>query len=220
MDLRSDEGSFTVEASLLLPIIMMITMLLLFFSLYTYQRTMLLQFSSATAERAAYNWDNSNKGTGGAFPAGSYDSLYWRIGEDGLLASLFGTGSVNGGVELTVPAQGAQGSLPKLKLEHSAEKLPANMTGEMSYSYNFSGRRISTELQRVLRLPVLDGLMEDKSEPIVKTQAVVTEPVEFIRTVELMRYYAAKFKNGKQENSSGTGMDKQEAGQMLNTLKK
>lgn len=122
---------------------------------------------------------------------------------------------------MAVPVSGTQGPLlPEIKLQQPAQRIPANMTGEMTYSYNLSGRMIRTELQRVLLLPMLDGLMEDAAQPVVMTQAAVTEPVEFIRTVELMRYYAAKFKKGKQDNGSGTGMDKQEAGEMMKTLKK
>lgn len=221
MNLRSEEGSFTIEASLLLPIMMGIIMLLLFFSLYTYQRTMLLQASSVTAERAVYNWDNSHKGISGEFAAGEYDSLYWRIGEDGLLASLFGTGALNGGVKLAVPAAGVQQALPEVKLRQSAENIPANMTGELVYSYGLASRTISAQLKRMLQLPILDGLLEDGAVPVVTTRSVVTEPVEFIRTVELMRYYGAKFKSGGgQDGSTGTGMDKQDAAKMLTSLKK
>lgn len=221
MNLKSEEGSFTIEASMLLPIIMGITMLLLFFCLYTYQRTMLLQVASVTAERAAYNWDNSHKGAEGAFTAGEYDSLYWRIGEDGLLSSLFGAGAANGGVRLALPAAGGDESLPIVKLQQSAAKVPANMTGELVYTYGLTGRKISSELKRMLHLPVLDELLEDEADPEVKTQSVVVDPVEFIRTVDLMRYYGAKFKGSKQDSGgSGTSMEKQDAAKMLTKLKK
>lgn len=219
MNLKNDEGSFTIEASMLLPIIMGITMLLLFFCLYTYQRTMLLQVASATAERAAFNWDNSHKGTEGAFAVGDYDSLYWRIGEDGLLTSLFGAEAGNGGVKLTLPAAGGSETLPVVKLQQSAEKVPANMTGELVYTYSLTNRKVSTELKRVLHLPVLDEILEDNAEPEVQAQSVVTDPVEFIRTVDLMRYYGAKFKGNGQDSGSGTSLEKQDAGKMLTKLK-
>ncbi len=94
--LKDERGSFTIEASLLLPIVMFITMLLLFFCLYSYQQSMLLQVASASTERAAYNWDNSHKEVSGSFVTGEFDSLYWRIGEDALLSSLFGGVGGNG----------------------------------------------------------------------------------------------------------------------------
>ncbi|MNI23284.1 hypothetical protein D3C73_768690 [compost metagenome] len=221
MNLRSDEGSFTIEASMLLPIIMGITMLLLFFCLYTYQKTMLLQAASVTAERAAYTWDNSHKDAEGAFAEGEYDSLYWRIGEDGLLTTLFGGSSAEGAAQQAVPfsASGETGAaLPVTKLQHAAEQIPGNMKGELIYTYSLTGRRISTELKRVLRLPVLDELLEDQAEPEVKAYSALTEPVEFIRTVDLMRYYGKKFKSGGDE-ASGTSLDKQDASKMLVKLK-
>jgi hypothetical protein len=196
-----------------------ITMLLLFFCLYTYQRTMLLQVASVTAERAAFNWDNSHKGAEGAFAIGDYDSLYWRIGEDGLLTSLFGAEANDGGVQLTLPAAGGSGALPVVKLQQSAGKVPANMTGELAYTYSLTSRKVSTELKRVLHLPVLDDILEDNAEPVVWAQSVVADPVEFIRTVDLMRYYGAKFKGKGQVSGSGTSMEKQDAGKMLTKLK-
>ncbi|WP_310831772.1 TadE/TadG family type IV pilus assembly protein [Paenibacillus pedocola] len=220
MNLKNDEGSFTIEASMLLPIIMGITMLLLFFCLYTYQRTMLLQVASVTAERAAFNWDNSHKGAEGAFAIGYYDSLYWRIGEDGLLTSLFGAEAGDGGVQLTLPAAGGSGTLPVVKLQQSAAKVPANITGELAYTYSLTSRKVSAELKRVLHLPVLDEILEDNAEPEVQVQSVVADPVEFIRTVDLMRYYGAKFKGKGQDSGSGTSMEKQDAGKMLTKLKK
>ncbi len=217
--LKDDRGSFTIEASLLLPIIMCITMLLLFFCLYSYQQSMLLQVASAAAERAAYDWDNSHKEVEGTFAAGEYDSLYWRIGEDGLLSSLFGGNTESGGQKLELPAK-TQGTnvLPLLKLEHASSMVPDNMLGEMNYTYSLTGRRVSAELKRMLDLPVLDDVLADEAKPVVKAQSVVTEPVEFIRTVDLMRYYGAKFKGGSQHGGAPVAMEKKDASAMMTKL--
>ncbi|ULO06470.1 pilus assembly protein [Paenibacillus sp. 19GGS1-52] len=219
--LKDDRGSFTIEASLLLPIIMFITMLLLFFCLYSYQQSMLLQVASAATERAAYDWDNSHKEVGGSFAAGEYDSLYWRIGEDGLLSSLFGGTAASGGQKLELPAETHGTSvLPLLKLEHASSMVPDNMLGEMNYTYSLTGRRVSAELKRMLDLPVLDDVLADGAKPVVKAQSVVTEPVEFIRTVDLMRYYGAKFKagSGSQSGGAAVAMEKKDASAMMTKL--
>ncbi|WP_379154994.1 TadE/TadG family type IV pilus assembly protein [Paenibacillus sp. sgz5001063] len=216
--LRKDEGSFTIEASLLLPIIMCITMLLLFFCLYSYQKSMLLQVASAATERAAYNWDNSRKETKGSYAIGEYDSLYWRIGDDDLLSSLFGIDAPNGGASITLPAAGEEGALPVVKLTHASAMIPANMPGEMNYAYSLTGRKVSAELKRMLNLPVLDEILSDKAVPVVQARSVVAEPVEFIRTIDLMRYYGAKFKGNTENAKSGTGMDRKNAAVMLNKL--
>lgn len=220
ISLKKDEGSFTVEASLLLPIIMGIIMLLLFFSLYTYQKSMLLQIASAATERAAYNWENSNRATDGAFQAGNYDPLYWRISEDGLLSSLFGVGAEEGSTRITLPGD-ANGGGPLLvvKLNRAAQMAPAGLQGEMRYAYGLTGRRISMELEKMLRLPVLDHVLADGAAPEVFARSFVTEPVEFIRTVDLMRYYGAKFKRGSGGSKEGAGMEKKNAALMLEKLR-
>lgn len=217
--LKDDRGSFTIEASLLLPIIMFITMLLLFFCLYSYQQSMLMQVASAATERAAYDWDNSHKEMEGSFAAGEYDSLYWRIGEDGLLSSLFGGDTDSGGQKLELPVE-TQGTsvLPILKLEHASGMVPDNMPGEMNYTYSLTGRTVSAELKRMLDLPLLDDVLADEAKPVVKAQSVVTEPVEFIRTVDLMRYYGAKFKGGSQSGGSSTAMEKKDASAIMTKL--
>ncbi|AIQ56729.1 TadE/TadG family type IV pilus assembly protein [Paenibacillus borealis] len=219
--LQQDEGSFTIEASLLLPVIMCITMLLLFFSLYSYQKSMLLQVGSAAAERAAYNWENSNRAVDGEFAAGNYDPLYWRISEDGLLGSLFGTGAQNGSTAIELPGEAgdeAGGQLPLVKLWHASQIVPANLTGEMSYTYGLTSRKISAKLKKMLRLPVLDELLADGAVPEVSARSYVTEPVEFIRTVDLMRYYGSKFKDTSSGSKEGTGMEKKNAAIVLDTL--
>ncbi|WP_238652506.1 TadE/TadG family type IV pilus assembly protein [Paenibacillus piscarius] len=218
--LGKDEGSFTVEASLLLPIIMGIIMLLLFFSLYTYQKSMLLQIASAATERAAYNWENSNRATDGAFQAGNYDPLYWRISEDGLLSSLFGVGAEDGSTRVALPGDAnGGGPLPVVKLHRAAQMVPAGLQGEMRYAYGLTGRKISMELEKMLRLPVLDHFLADGAAPDVLARSFVTEPVEFIRTVDLMRYYGARFKQSSTGNKEGAGMEKKDAAYMLEKLR-
>lgn len=222
MELCRDEGSFTVEASLLLPILMGITMLLLFFSLYSYQKSMLLQIASASAERAAYNWENSNRATDGSFSTGAYDPLYWRIREDGLLSSLFGAGAKSGSTVIELPGESEAmeegGQLPAVKLRQAAGMVPAGLAGEMSYSYSLTGRRVSAELKKVLRLPVLDNLLADQAMPDVYARSSVTEPVEFIRTVDLMRYYGARFQGGPPGSEADTGIERKKAATVLEKL--
>ncbi|WP_410513876.1 pilus assembly protein [Paenibacillus sp. BR2-3] len=221
--LGKDEGSFTIEASLLLPIIMFITMLLLFFCLYSYQKSMLLQIASASAERTAYNWDNSHKEVTGSFAVDQYDSLYWRIGEDNLLGSLFGAGLENGSVTVILPGSGgstgSSGILPEVKLQQSAARVPDNMPGEMRYIYGLTGRKVTAKLRHILDLPALDEILADGGVPVVEAHSLVVEPVEFIRTVDLMRYYGAKFKGESGSGETGTAMKQKDASELVGKLK-
>lgn len=219
--LGRDDGSFTIEASLLLPMIMFITLLLLFFSLYSYQKSMLLHVGSAAAERAAYNWDNSYKDAMGTFSKEQYDSLYWRIGEDHLLGSLFGQGPEYDSVRVELPDQNggraASASLPEKKLGQSAAMVPTNMSGAIKYIPGISGRKVTTKLEHLLDLPVLDEILADGGVPVVEAQSLVVEPAEFIRTVDLLRYYGAKLKGKGGE--SGSALSKEELSKMGGKLK-
>jgi len=219
--LWKDEGSFTIEASLLLPIIMFITMLLLFFCLYSYQKSMLLQVGSLTTERGAYNWDNSYKGKTGSFTAGQSDSLYWRIGEDNMLGSLFGTGTESGNIAVQLPDEneGMTGDLPVVKLGHSAVSVPENLPGAIKYTFGLSGRKVSIKLRHLLDLPGLQNVLSDGGTPEVEVQSLITEPVEFIRTVDLMRYYGAKFQGVSTNEEPGTVMKQSDASEMIGKLK-
>nr|WP_302848100.1 TadE/TadG family type IV pilus assembly protein [Paenibacillus sp. NFR01] len=217
-ELRHEEGSFTLEASMLLPILMGIAMLLLFFCLYSYQKSMLQQMASAVSERAAYSWDNSHKQSkDGSFSSGSYDSLYWRISEDALLQSLFGLGKEGGEVTAELPFSGNTDVLPMKKLGQAADMLPAPLPGRMNYDYGLQGRSIETQLSKSLRLPVLDDILSDSARPQGQARSFVAEPVEFIRTVDLMRYYGEKFK-GAGEGTEDK-MNPKKASAVLNKLK-
>ncbi|MGV2786922.1 pilus assembly protein, partial [Clostridium perfringens] len=101
---KDESGSFTVEASLVLPIVLMVTVLLLFLCLYIYQQSMLVQASAAASERTAFSWDNSHKiAATGSVEQGQYDSLYWRLTDDHVLGTLFGLAGGAGTKAIQLP---------------------------------------------------------------------------------------------------------------------
>lgn len=205
---------------MVLPIILCITMLLLFFCLYAYQKSMLLQVAASASEQAAFNWDNSHKAKDGSFTAGEYDTLYWRIGDDRLLSGLFGLGSDESATGITLPSEEGDGGLPEIKLGNAAVRIPGEMTGEMNYSYSLSGRAVSTRVSKMLQLPVIDELLSDGAQPEADSRSLIVEPVEFIRTVDLMRYYGAKFRGTSGGSGQETGMKKDDASEMVKKLGK
>lgn len=210
---RDQRGAFTLEASLVLPMIFCTVLLLLFFCLYLYQHALLGQAAVVAAERTAYTWDNSHREVmTGSLAEGEYDSLYWRLGDDGMLKTIFGWGGEGGAVKLDLPAgAGGEGeSLPLKKLSRTGAGLPEGIHGEMRYDNRVLLRKVSVALDRLVPLALLEGWMDDVSQR-ARAEAYVVEPVEWIRTVELARYYGEKFRSGKDK----AGMDKQEAQEAL-----
>ena len=75
--------------------------------------------------------------------------------------------------------------------------------------YEVITRKVRVGLDRLIPLVPLERVIGDVTQ---SGQAVsyVVEPVEWIRTVDLARYYGAKFKGG-----GGEKMDQKEAGKAL-----
>ncbi|WP_145320388.1 TadE/TadG family type IV pilus assembly protein [Paenibacillus xylanexedens] len=209
--LKKEEGSFTVEASLIFPVVLFILVLLLFFTMYMYQKTFLNQHAYAASERAAYSWDNSYKqAMTGEFVAGEHDNLYWRLSDDRMLGALFGWVGADSHVRVSVPA-GEGGSLSEQKLAQAVQHMPSAMKGTIEYQNSLIQRKITTKLDQVISLPLPSFLFDSGNRVQTQGSSAVVEPVEFIRTVDLVRYYAAKFK-GKGGTATNTAA---EAGQVV-----
>lgn len=152
--LKKEEGSFTVEASLIFPVVLFILVLLLFFTMYMYQKTFLNQHAYAASERAAYSWDNSNKqAMTGEFVAGEHDNLYWRLTDDRMLGALFGWAGADNQVSVSIPA-GEGGSLSEQKLAQAVQHMPSAMKGTIEYQNSLIQRKVTTKLDQVISLPL------------------------------------------------------------------
>ncbi|WP_339294824.1 TadE family protein [Paenibacillus sp. FSL W7-1279] len=208
---KDETGSFTVEASLVLPIVLMVTVLLLFLCLYIYQQSMLVQASAAASERTAYSWDNSHKiAATGSVEQGQYDSLYWRLTDDHVIGTLFGYAGGEKTKSISLPhGEAGGGKLPELKMSKGGTAVPASLAGEMSYTNQLLIRKVTTSLNEQVSLTPLSRILDDGGQIKVSAQSIVVDPVEFIRTVDLMRYYGSKFQGGR------NGTDKTAAGEVL-----
>lgn len=209
-----EEGSFTIEASLVLPLVFVVVVLLLFLCLYIYQKSMLVQVSNAASERVAFIWDNSYKeATDGAVEEGVYDSLYWRLTDDALLASLFGWGGGQGGQSMSLPGKDVdQGGLPVRKLAKGSSALPVGIRGEIYYDNKLLLRTVETELQQAVSLTPVTRILNGDGNIYAAAQSAVVDPVEYIRTIDLMRYYGSKFQ--------GTGGSKTDQGVASEVLRR
>ncbi|OAZ42171.1 TadE family protein [Paenibacillus polymyxa] len=190
---QKEDGSFSLEASLVFPILLLVIFIMLFFCLYIYQKSILVQVASTASERAAYSWDNSFKEPRtGAFAQGQRDSLYWRLKDDVMLGALFGWAGANNQESVQVPGGNEGGSLPAQKLSNAENRMPAGMHGQMTYENSMIHRKVTTELDKIVEVPLLNQFL-DQTDLQGKMSSGVVEPVEWIRTVELVRYYGAKF---------------------------
>jgi hypothetical protein len=200
---RGERGSFSLESALVMPLMLLLVLSILLFGMYMYQKVMLYYSAGITAERAAFSWDNGNKEPkSGIAPAGSYDGLYWRVGEDNMLESVFGLASGGSAEEsITVPPVSggeAPDALAALKLNRASQWLadvrPA-FEGQAVYERGVVQRLVQVKLLQPITLSALELLL-GKSEPKAVAAAAVVEPAEFIRSVDLARYYGSKLSKG------------------------
>lgn len=199
--LREDKGSFTLESVFVFPVMLALIFSFIFFSLYFYQNVVVYYSASAMAESAAFNWDNSHRDVRtGMLKETRYDGLYWRIGTDGALGSLLGSiwkGEAEAAsVSLPVPSdeQEGHGSLARRKLMLAGgwvrtAELP--IEGEIRLVHEGLSRYVEANLTKPIRLfPGESGGWSKR--PAALARSYVTDPVEFVRTVDLLRYYGER----------------------------
>jgi len=205
----NQKGSFTIEASLVFPIVFLVTILLLFLSLYVYQKSTLYYFADLTAKRAAWSWDNSYKdaATGKFNPyekdAGTgqqrqNDGLYWRFSDFHILDVLtfqFSKAAKPKEVPITSGDRSKpvrEDNLTNYKLQKAASLLPPGFSGTMSYENLFYKRKIKVHLENPLKMPDFITVWFRKELVEADASAFVTEPAEFIRDVDFSIYAGKK----------------------------
>jgi hypothetical protein len=192
---RDQRGSFTLEAGLVFPWVLMIVFFLLFLLVWTADRVTVQYSVSSAGERAAFAWSHSSADLRtGAYAPGEDDGLYWRLRDDALLAGLFGW--ISGKEDYRVPIGDnamQEGGLAIRKLQKTASSFPPGMKGFVSYRNRLGFREILTQASR----GSAPGPLQFFGRPGAGNRAVygsspVTEPAEWIRTFDLVRYYTGK----------------------------
>ncbi|NGP44451.1 pilus assembly protein [Bacillaceae bacterium SIJ1] len=200
--LKDEKGSFTLEASLVFPIIFLSVIAMLILSLYVYERVVLYQRASVAAERVAYVWDNSNKHPEtGAFDIGERDGLYWRLTSDQVLELLFDAFG-DGGAQTSIQIGQSGGGLIEQKLgKHATTVFRDGTTGTVEYSNHLYEKKVTVKLEKTLRMPELLGNLLDGNLQ-AEASATITDPVEFMRTSDLMATYAQRIASHISQNSN------------------
>lgn len=188
-----ESGQFTLEATLVFPLILLVCCALLFFSMAMYRSAQLEFAADAAAERSAANWDNSYKDPQtGSYPLGKGDGLYWRTSASEWSA-LFG---LSGGKssKLTLPTASGS-SFNQQKLSQAATGLSPDISGEMEYRNSFIVRSVRVQLEQQGHMPGFVMQLLPRSVSTGQAVSFVTEPAEFIRNLELFVDYASRLKS-------------------------
>lgn len=199
-----ERGSFTLEASIVFPLLFAMVLAFLIFGMYLYQKTVVYYAAAITSERAAFSWDNSHRDPkSGMLLEPQYDGLYRRLGSDGALASIFGLDGKEEGRSIDIPEEATDSGAGD-KTDNTIIKLASASvwmtTASLPYdgTVRFIGNGLSRLVEVELRKPIQLLPWERswiREEPGASADGSIVDPVEFVRSVELVRYYSNKFSN-------------------------
>ena len=196
------KGSFTIEASFVLPLILLSTLSLLFLALYVYQTTSAFQNAGVAADRAAFIWDNSNKNAvTGDYSIEQDDGLYWRLHSDSM-SDLFRFIIPNAAAEISLPASASSSHAgPEGKMQKVGGTLSADWSGKMRYVNSGFYREVTVHLEKPFRSPPF--MMGKLSKDVTSTAAAqVVDPVESIRLVDLTRSFIKEIQGRIRPNAA------------------
>lgn len=165
--IRGDSGKFALEATLVLPLVLVITFACVFITSGMARQAGLYANAAQAGARAAFNWDNSYKAaTTGAFYPGRYDDLYWRLTQD----------FDNSG-------------LARRKIAKAVDGISGGSKTSGSYANRLLLRKVTIEANALQNVP---GYMTDVyagGALSAAMETVVTEPAETLRMLDLAKTY-------------------------------
>ncbi|MGI6434912.1 MAG: TadE/TadG family type IV pilus assembly protein [Syntrophomonadaceae bacterium] len=185
-----EKGSFTLEASLVFPIILIVTMALVFFAVYIYMNIYCYGMASLAADRAAFTWNNSHRDpvTGSIDMNGinqtgiNNDGLYWRTLRDGVF--------------------GLPGSLPDYKINRAIATVHYNASAYAKYENRLLSRTVRVGMYKNVPTPELfPHMYGPNGRAQADTNTMVTDPVEFMRSFDLLYYYLPTVKTQLEDGS-------------------
>lgn len=193
---RGEAGSFHIESTLLMPVVFWFTLAMLGLGFVAYQKGDLLQSAYEWSERSAYVWKDSHKdAVTGAFVYQDMDDVYAGMVSEGLgwlRASLKGFRQA----EIAFPGLEVSGqSLSGRKLLRSSQELEGQIFGEGEYVNRVLEGEVRADWSREWATWVQNVMAPQGRRLQEGAAAYVADPVEFLRTVELVTTYATKLKS-------------------------
>lgn len=203
---RNDRGSYTIEASMIFPLIVLTIVLLLFAFSYMQQKASLESLASFAAQQGAELWLDSRRSmeNGEVDETKSPDSLCYRVFDNLLLSKR----TFEGYIEEVKNAQGKPEFVLKMDTDSSlpgrkaaqiggaiCKKLsgtavrPNNTKVRITYSNNFFRGKLIVEITQEIKVP-LGGIKQffdgkDTLTLCAKSEAAVAEADEYIRNIDL-----------------------------------
>jgi len=192
---REERGSYSIEAALVMPLLLAIILLFIAAGTYMYQTVITYYSVSNAAERTAFSWDNSYRDYhSGIMLEHKYDPLYSRLASNGVLGALFQWSGITHKQHVSISDHNAveQNSSTVKKLQRAADWLSEKelgLTGGIEHDQQILSPAIEVKVDKQAR----------SSIESYASRSIIVDPTEFIRNVHLFSYYSSKLKQLRKE---------------------
>ena len=165
--IRNESGRFTLEGTLIFPILIIVTFCCLIVSISAAKHVGLATEATAAANRATFVWNNSSKNpiTGPYYPS-YYDDLYWRLFEDH-----------------------SEAALVSKKLSNVRAQISGIDDSEALFTNKWIQRIVHIQVHAPFLVPAFVAELYGSRQLDGHAYSSVSEPVDFIRQVKLARDY-------------------------------
>lgn len=182
---REERGNFTIEGSMLFPMLLIITFCLIFFSLVVFYKAILQFEANRVADEVAYVWANSemDRETGefSAYTtADGGDGLYWRLTSNNFTQQ-FG-----------LPSIGDSGLVETKTSDAILDDINGPVNGSIQFTNDLFGNEVQVTLEQDIPLPSMFTDILGINLIEADSTRTITEPVEFIRNTDFVVYFAGK----------------------------
>ncbi len=171
--IRDDRGRLLLESALLYPLIFLITVGAVLYGIGTGVRSVSFIQSDSAAARTAFAWDNSHRDpVTGSFVPGMYDDLYWRLTSDF-----------------------KHSALARKKLDSGLASFHTGADKEGEFLNRIWLREVKMAFLPKLEWPDFIKRLYGNPASEMQSDANVTDPVEWVRNVDIARLYWPLIKN-------------------------
>lgn len=178
-----EDGVMTLEASMLFPAILIATMMMIFFSMVIFYKSVLQFEANRIADQVAYVWNNSSKdvetGEFEDYTTENGDGLYWRLNSNNFFEQ-FG---------FSAPGNDLVGKKERNEL---VSEIPGVSGGSVTFKNGLIGSHIEVELNQAIPLPSSVTSLLGTDVLTARATRAVTEPVELVRDTEFAMYFFKK----------------------------
>jgi hypothetical protein len=194
---RNEQGSYTVEAVIIMSIVFFAVFLLCFSFMLMYHRVLLTKAAHEIAEQAANEWTRGSSPYYRIFEINSNGRFVEKTIEGALDAeklreSFRHEEKITNAVEEKLALM-LKKTFPKL-LRWIKE--PQKTTVKISFENGLIMQKVFVEITQEMKIPFgqLKKVFDGKAEAVLQAQstAVITDPAETIRNADLVMEYATK----------------------------